>query len=61
MFEILYLIVKIAAFLMFVVGVYRGAQYYKNRSQNYENEIENEISKQERRERAVQHFENLEK
>ncbi|MEP3890784.1 MAG: hypothetical protein ABJN69_09965 [Hellea sp.] len=61
MIEVLFLIAKGLGFVMFVAATYRGAQYYKNRADDYETERENMILKQERRERAVQHFENLEK
>ena len=60
MFEILFLIVKVIAFMMFIAATYKSAQYYKNISNNYENELEKEISRKERRKRAVEHFESLE-
>jgi len=56
MFELLVLIIKVIAFIMFIVATYKSAQYYKNRSNDYESELEKEISRRERRKTAVEHF-----
>ena len=60
MIEIIFTLVKVIAFVMFIIATYKSAQYYKNRANTYETEIEKEISKETRRKRAVEHFENLE-
>ena len=61
MFETIISLVKVIAFVMFVVATYKSAQYYKNHANSYENELKDEILKRERRQRAVEHFESLEK
>jgi len=53
-------LVKILAFVMFVIATYKSAKYYKNRAKIYEDELENEMSRHARREKAIEHIENLE-
>ena len=60
MFQIIIAGIKIIAFMMFVAATYKSAQYYTNKSDDYETALERDISRKDRRERAVEHFENLE-
>jgi hypothetical protein len=60
-FDLLLAGVKIVGFLVFILGVYKSAQYYQNRAATYEDELLKDITREERRKRAVEHFERIEK
>jgi len=52
-------ILKIASSVIIVITAYKSASYYKNRRKSYEEKIARDLARDERRRKAVEHFENL--